>query len=60
MTIDPEINIAQMHEKWANGNCTAVLTALSNDHPGLTALFLLKAFEPRDSIRPIATSSSIT
>ena len=47
MTIDPEISIAQLHEKWTSGNFAAVLNALSNDHPGLTALFLLEGIRSK-------------
>lgn len=47
MTIDPEISIAQLQEKWTSGNCTAVLDALSNDHPGLTALFLVEGIRTK-------------
>ena len=47
MTIDPEINVAQLQDKWTNGDCSDVLNALSNDHPGLTALFLLEGIRSK-------------
>ena len=47
MTIGPEISIAHLQEKWTSGNSAAVLTALSNDHPGLTALFLLEGIRSK-------------
>lgn len=39
-TIDPEVLVNELVESWINGNKNDVITALSHDHPGLTAMVL--------------------
>ena len=41
MRIDPDANVSRLLESWENGNRNDVITALANDHPGLTAFFLV-------------------
>ncbi len=41
MKIDPEANVMDMLRSWTNGNRNDVIEALANDHPGLTAMFLV-------------------
>ena len=42
MTINPDINVEQLLTNWTNGQKSSVFDALSNDHPGLTALVLVE------------------
>jgi hypothetical protein len=42
MTINPDINVEQLLTNWTNGQKSSVFDALSNDHPGLTALVLME------------------
>lgn len=41
MKIDPEVNVMDLLTNWVNGNRKDVLCSLENDHPGLTAMFLI-------------------
>lgn len=41
MTIDPDVTVSDLLDQYVNGNRKDVLDALENDHPGLTAMFLI-------------------
>lgn len=47
VAIDVEISVSQMIENWKNGNCKEVLEALKEDHPGLTAMFMLEGIRSK-------------
>jgi len=41
MKIDPDANVMDMLRAWENGNRNDVIKTLADDHPGLTAMFLV-------------------
>ena len=41
MKIDPEVSVMELLESFNNGNIKSVVDALADDHPGLTAMFLV-------------------
>jgi len=45
--VDLDVSARDLVETWINGNRNEVIKALTDDHPGLTALFLHHALEKK-------------
>ena len=42
IAIDAEVSVTALLETWKNGNLSDVYDALTSDHAGLTAMFMLE------------------